>query len=406
MKKICIMMPSIMPVPAVLGGAVETLVEMLIEENEKNPVFEFTVLSAYNEEAKKISKKYKYTKIIYINANSKFEGMYNKYIFRPIKKITKLALPDIPLRLKMVKYIKKNNDNFDWILYEGGETYSLLFYRKLWDVSKVLLHLHWTCKSNNRLDSSYAYCLSISDFVGNEWKVNSKKANKSFITFKNCIDIKKFTKKISNEENIMLKRSLGIKEDDFVLIFTGRIIPEKGVKELLQSISLIKDKAIKVIIIGSSNFGINIKTKYEIEIERLVDELGEKVVFTGYVENRDLYKYYNISNIAIIPSIWEEPAGLVVTEAMACGKPIITTATGGIKEYTDENCAIFINNKNRVEEELAEKIIYLMNNKEICEQMSKYAKEKANKYDSKSYLNNFEQIINKISDKREWKTSD
>ena len=56
-------MPSELPVPAVMGGAVEELVTILIEQNEIEQKAEFLVFSIENEEAKKHAKQYKYTKI-------------------------------------------------------------------------------------------------------------------------------------------------------------------------------------------------------------------------------------------------------------------------------------------------------------------------------------------------------
>ena len=48
MKNICVIIPYSYPVPAILGGAVETLVQFLIDENEKAPSFKFTILATYS----------------------------------------------------------------------------------------------------------------------------------------------------------------------------------------------------------------------------------------------------------------------------------------------------------------------------------------------------------------------
>ena len=66
MKKICFITQCSLPIPTVKGGAVETLVEYLLDENEIDKNFEFTVYSIADKEADKISKKYKYTTIKYI----------------------------------------------------------------------------------------------------------------------------------------------------------------------------------------------------------------------------------------------------------------------------------------------------------------------------------------------------
>ena len=57
MKKICFITQCVLPIPTVKGGAVETLVEYFLDENEKKPKYQFTVISASDSDAqKKISK--------------------------------------------------------------------------------------------------------------------------------------------------------------------------------------------------------------------------------------------------------------------------------------------------------------------------------------------------------------
>ena len=65
-KVICLIVPKILPVPAVLGGAIETLVTLLLEENEKDNRVRFVVFSPYNENAEILSKSYRNSEVIYI----------------------------------------------------------------------------------------------------------------------------------------------------------------------------------------------------------------------------------------------------------------------------------------------------------------------------------------------------
>ena len=70
MKKICFITQCSLPIPTVKGGAVETLIEYLLDENEKNPTFEFTVISVGDDEAESISKKYTHARFIYVPASN------------------------------------------------------------------------------------------------------------------------------------------------------------------------------------------------------------------------------------------------------------------------------------------------------------------------------------------------
>ena len=98
-----------------------------------------------------------------------------------------------------------------------------------------------------------------------------------------------------------------------------------------------------------------------------------------------------------MPSIWDEPAGLVVIEAMAAGKVVITTGSGGIKEYINDEVAIFVNRGEMLSKEIADAIQYLKEHPEVRKTMEKKANLLAQHYDMSQYLVNFENIIKEIS---------
>lgn len=70
MNHLIIINSGLYPVPAIRGGAVSELVQLLLDENEKNPHYYFHVFSIYDEIAQKRSKKYNYSHFIYIKKNS------------------------------------------------------------------------------------------------------------------------------------------------------------------------------------------------------------------------------------------------------------------------------------------------------------------------------------------------
>lgn len=78
------------------------------------------------------------------------------------------------------------------------------------------------------------------------------------------------------------------------------------------------------------------------------DKLKDKVVFVGYVQQENIPKYYNAADIAIMPSMWEEPAGLTMIEALCCGANLITTNSGGIPEYVSEYAIVLEKDDNLV----------------------------------------------------------
>ena len=119
MKKICIISPEGYPVPATKGGAIETLINSILDENEEQNKMEIVCVARYEKKAKLQSKNYKNTKMIYFSM-PKENGILNKtinLIFRILKKITKKNWKYIVHSRRIFNKIKKYN--FDYILVEG-----------------------------------------------------------------------------------------------------------------------------------------------------------------------------------------------------------------------------------------------------------------------------------------------
>ena len=89
-----------------------------------------------------------------------------------------------------------------------------------------------------------------------------------------------------------------------------------------------KTPRIKLLIAGSSFYGMNVKSSFEEEIINIAKTINNNIIFTGFVPYEEMPKVYNVADIAVLPSMWEEPAGLTIIESMACGIPVITTVSG------------------------------------------------------------------------------
>lgn len=165
---------------------------------------------------------------------------------------------------------------------------------------------------------------------------------------------------------------------------------------MIQAINQITDRKIVLLLIGSSNFGAKTNTPYEKEIQRLINQSDKKIIFTGFIHNSQLYKYHQISDIAVVPSIWEDPAPLVPIEAMASGRPLIVTRSGGMPEYVTKDCAIILEKDDMLVKNLAKEIIHLKNNLKLRNEMSNAAKSVVRQYDILNYFNDFCKIIEGI----------
>jgi len=136
--------------------------------------------------------------------------------------------------------------------------------------------------------------------------------------FPNTPDVEYFIKESDEyrKKKKEIKRELGI-ESEFILIYIGRLVKEKGLFTLLKAFKEVKKnyKDLALLLVGDGILK-NSLIGY-VENNRIED-----VYFTGTIPNKKLPKYYAISDIFVLPSYYE-PWGVVVAEAMASGLPII-----------------------------------------------------------------------------------
>lgn len=183
-------------------------------------------------------------------------------------------------------------------------------------------------------------------FFARNQKINIVGVSKSvlrginkFITGNNLSVIQSFinNKKfplLIDEKRIKIRTDLGIKDDKFVIGFAGRISPEKGIHVLLSALDYLDEQELEkitVLMVGSSWFKDADKTKYELEMYK--ESKKHDINWLGYIDNWELYKFYNACDLFVVPSTWEEPAGLVVIEAQSCGTKVLAADIGGIPEY-------------------------------------------------------------------------
>lgn len=120
-----------------------------------------------------------------------------------------------------------------------------------------------------------------------------------------------------------MRRSVGIDEKDFVILFVSNNWERKGLATIIEAISKTGIENIRLLIVGRGN-----KRRY-VSLARDKKVGPGKIIFTG--RTGDVEKYYGMSDIFVLPSRYE-PFANVCLEAMACGLPVITTKTNGASE--------------------------------------------------------------------------
>lgn len=381
--KVCFVPAGYKPIPPTLGGAVETLVQNFININEIEKRLEITVLSVTEALAKTMSQNYCCTKYIFFDGNERIDNLYYWCVYRVLKKVVNIILPDYILKLRMIRYLCQHQSEFDWIIFEAGEIDCLKYYSRFIDKKKIIFHSHGEIKNEKKLESCLNYYIAVSDYIKEIWTSTIKTSKEHSLTLKNGVNQEKFNLRINEKQQEEGRRKFAFSQEDIVLIFVGRIIPEKGVKELLAAMKELPEQ-FKLIMIGSSSFGSKTSTAYEQKVELLINELGERVKFTGYIPNDQVGIYYQLGDISVVPSMFDDPAPLVIIESMAAGLPIVTSGSGGIREYCDEKCAVFVDRGHDFEKRLSQSIQALADKKEKRAAMSDYARERAKKFTDKA----------------------
>lgn len=153
---------------------------------------------------------------------------------------------------------------------------------------------------------------------------------------------------------------------------------------------------IKLMIVGGAESGEAIETEYSINVKNLASQT-KNIIFTGYVNHEDIGNYYAIGDIAIFPSLWEEPFGLVLLEAMLCGICCIVTNSGAFPQIGGDAVCV-VSKDDYIVENLKESICELLYNDEKRNYYAFKGKEKiknCEKYRKEYYYTEFVKIISK-----------
>lgn len=387
MKKIAIILPGDkLPLPSVKGGAVESLVQCLLDYNEKYHTYNFSVFSVYNEEAALKSRSYKHTDFKYINTDS-----LNYKLKRVFRWIYNRFFPYIGNQF--INSVMNGMDtDYDYVLIENAPWFVIPLKRKM-NMSMVQ-HLHnnylgITSSFNQQIIDNSDLVLAVSKFIKNEILSHLNCTPELISVLYNGISLERFGK---SECLWSLREQLGISHDDFVFVFSGRLVPEKGIKELLLAIKQIQYLNFKLLIIGSSFFSSDRKTSFIEELQNLLSE-WPNVIFTGYIPYQKIQDYYHLANVAIVPSIWDDPCPLSCIEFMASSLPLIVTDSGGMVELVDEDCAIIIKRNENIITQLKDAMIYLLNNKRKCQLMGEAARKRSTLFSDLVYFKKFIDLI-------------
>ena len=388
MKKIAFVMPWLLPMPPVRGGAVETLVDALLRENERDPRFEFTVFSLDDELARQEYPKYRHAEFVPIRV-PKWQHTAAWFVKGVLAKAFHTGFPPGAAYLAAVMRALRGR-SFDRVVVENQAPFAIPIARM--NVGPVDLHMHNVAilSEQPRPDRVAEHCrriLCVSDYISDCCRSHLGNLPEKYRVLPNCTDVAMFSgaKRFRGE----MRRQLGVGEEDMVFVYAGRLCPEKGALELAEAFRRLDLPEAKLMLVGSAWFDQNQTDEYQQKIREVIEPVRDRVLFTGYVKHDQMPKYYGLADAAVMPSIWDEPGSLALLEAQAAGLPVITTRSGGNGLNTCPQGAMLLERGEGLTERLAQSMRTLADDAGLRERMGRAATEWSADRDETAYFKCF-----------------
>ncbi|MBM7649335.1 glycosyltransferase involved in cell wall biosynthesis [Bacillus ectoiniformans] len=230
-----------------------------------------------------------------------------------------------------------------------------LMYKKLWK-TKLVVTAHggdidkmarknarlfqWTKKILQEADEVIAVGTELEETIRTEFNVPAEK-----ISLLNMgVDRTVFAPQDASQA----KAKLGLPKDENVLLFTGNVIRQKGVKELIEAVGLLKSagESAKLYIIGPAKD----RAFYQ-ELKADIAKFGleDQVEFAGVKPQKEVALWMAVADVFVLPS-HIEGFGLVALEAMSCETPVLGTSVGGLKHLLagDSGCMVRVQNADDI----------------------------------------------------------
>jgi 1,2-diacylglycerol 3-alpha-glucosyltransferase len=192
------------------------------------------------------------------------------------------------------------------------------------------------------------------------------------------IEVERFYAENNNKAEVKeLRRQLGLSDDDFVLLFVGRLAAEKNVTFLIENHQILarENGNCKLLIIGD---GPDIEF-FKTQARKL--NIQDNVIFTGKVPWEQIHKYYQIPNVFVTAS-HTETQGLTLLEAMAASVPVVAYDDEAFRTVVvhDLNGYLFKDKKD-----YRKYIKKIMTDKKVFERLSRQARIQGESHSSKYY---------------------
>lgn len=334
MESVVIVVPELLPVPPVQGGAVEYWVDAVVRRMA-SPGRRLAVVSRPAGVAGPVG--VEFIGIPWTPLERFFQAMKDKVTWRnPLRYVAKFQNV-FSYGQRAARAVRE----FD-LVYLQNEPNILLFLKPRAG-QRVVLHMHNDHLSSRLFRLLYRRILArvdtvlcVSDYIRRRAIACFPEYAERFRVVLNATDpavFKPYGEAALSELSPLLRLEPGCRH----LLYVGRLTSVKGVHVLIEAFRDIHHRLpdVRLVITGSSFFGGAARTAYEEKLAALAAPIREAIVFTGYLPHEKLRYLYSFVDAVVFPSVWPEPFGLVMLEAMASGTCLIASRVGGVPEVVE-----------------------------------------------------------------------
>lgn len=331
--RILVISPGVLPLPPVLGGAVENLIARLHSHLSRSYELHYAsvAIPSPSSEAKGMPG----ARLHYIDSINPLKdfNVGNDFELQESDK-----WPTYERHCKDVaREIKPD------IIHIHNEARLAIGLKQLLPKSRIIVHVNDEVVTRldpsqlGRLASSADMILSCSDYIARQMARAFQMANvpnptmQLFYNFVDCNDYD--PARFSAAQIEELKDELGLRGAPVVL-FVGRLIEQKGPHLALRALRWMvrHGTEARLLFVGAPWYSRDTQSPWVDFIRAEGRDLSDRMVFTGYVAQERIALYFALGDIAAVPSIWDDPSPFVAYEAQAMMKPVIASQRGGIPE--------------------------------------------------------------------------
>lgn len=359
------------PIPAIKGGAIERSVTRTMNLNEKYQLYDLTVITIKDPDLDEEVRKYKHCRVVQIK-----QSRLIKFVFSIYKIVRKLSGYRLPLKTAYMYLVNKRlvKEQFDIVQFStsnnqvaelSDKVRSVIIYGVASDY--LTMQSYGIHKIIDRVDY-YSAGPYLKERMMSMLGLPESKFLKSRYSIDSTIPDEDTRKRI----RIDIRAKHGISQDELVILYVGRLSPEKGPLQLIQAMQRVDN--CRLIVIGGANFNSSERTVYVESLYAEAEKCPQKVIFTGYIDSHDeVRNYMYAADMASVPSIGNEAGSIALLEFRVASLPTVISDKGGMKYHAGGNVVTVVCDDHYVEH-LAVVINRICNDNEYREHLASEAR--------------------------------